>query len=162
MIGSINNLEQITQQMGQMSVQTSEPTSGQDTYKNAKPSLTSEILIVQPMDLRGKKNKYKGKHNVSHFETPKKLIVQSMELRGNKKKYKSKHKANFRKEDALNLAQDNGKQKSVVLMQPFLQHHHKMISTTLETPPGGNHSKSLQEENDPNANVFMCDHEMNI
>ena len=102
MIGFVNNLEQITQQMWQMFVQTSEPTSGQDTYKNAKPSLTSEILIVQPMDLRGEKKKYKGKHNVNPSKTPENPIVQSMELRGNKKKYKSKHNASFGEGYALN------------------------------------------------------------
>ena len=90
MIGFVNNLEQITQQMGQMSVQTLEPTTGQDMQQHAKPSLNSKILIVQSMDLRGKKNKYKGKHSVNPSQTPEKLIVQSMELRGNKKKYKSK------------------------------------------------------------------------
>ena len=43
-----------------------------------------------------------------------------MELRGKKKKYKSKQNANFRKGDALNLAQDTGKQQSIVLKKPFL------------------------------------------
>ena len=61
-----------------------------------------------------------------------------MELRVNKKKYKSKQNANFGKGDALNLAQDTGKHKSIVLMQPFLQHHHQMVATTLEPPLGGN------------------------
>ena len=46
MIGSFNNLEQITQQMGQMYVQTSKPTVGQDMQQHAKPSLNSEIIIV--------------------------------------------------------------------------------------------------------------------
>ena len=36
MIGSINNLEQITQQMGQMSVQNSEATTGWDKKQHAK------------------------------------------------------------------------------------------------------------------------------
>ena len=67
--------------------------------QHAKPYLTSEILIVQSMDLRGKNKKYKGKHNVNPSQTPKKLIVQSMELRRNKKKYKSKQNANFGKGD---------------------------------------------------------------
>ena len=47
-------------------------------------------------------------------------------------------------------------------MKPFLQHHHQMVSTTLEPLPGGNQSKSPQEGSDPNTNVFMCDHEVNI
>ena len=47
-------------------------------------------------------------------------------------------------------------------MQPFLQHHHPMVSTTLEPTPGGNQSKYLQEGNDPNAIVFIYDHEVNI
>ena len=75
-----------------------------------KPSLTSEILIIQSMYLRGKKNNYKVKHNGNPSQTLEKLIVQSTELRGNKKKYKSKKNSNFGKEDALNLAQDSGKQ----------------------------------------------------
>ena len=110
----------------------------------------------------GKNKKYKGKHNVNPSQTPKKIIVQSIELRGNKKKYKSKKNDNFGKGDALNLGQDSVQQQSIVLMQHFMQHHHQMVATTLETPPGGNHSKSPQKENDPNANVFMCDHEVNI
>ena len=85
-----------------------------------------------------------------------------MELRGNKKKYKSKKNANFWKGDALNPAQDSEKQKYTVLMQPFLQYHHQMFATMLVPLPGGNQSKSLQEGNDPNANVFMCDNEVNI
>ena len=44
-----------------------------------------------------KNKKYKGKYNVNISQTPKKLIVQSMELRGNKKKYKSKKNDNFGK-----------------------------------------------------------------
>ena len=47
-------------------------------------------------------------------------------------------------------------------MQPFLQHHHQMVATMLVTLAGGNQSKSSQEGNDPNSNVFMCDHEVNI
>ena len=86
MIGSINNLEHITQQMGKMYVQTSEPTAGQDMQQHAKPSLASKILIVQSMDLRGKKNKYKGKHSVNPSQTFEILIVRSMELKGKKKK----------------------------------------------------------------------------
>ena len=162
MICFINNLKHITQQMGQMSVQTSEPTSSEDMQKHANPSLTSEILTVQSMDLRGKKMKDKGKHSVNPSQNPEKLIVQSMELRGNKKKYKSKKNANFGKGDALNPTQDSGKQQYIVLMQHFLQHHHQMVATTLEPPLRGNQSKSPQEGNDPNANVFMCDHEVNI
>ena len=101
-VGSLNKLEQITQQMGQMFVQTSKPIVGQDMQQHAKPSVTSKILIVQRMDLRGKKKKYKGKHNVNPSQNPEKLIVQSMELRGNKKKYKSKHNASFGEGYALN------------------------------------------------------------
>ena len=37
-----------------------------------------------------------------------------------------------------------------------------MVATMLVPLPGGNRSKSPQEGNDPNANVFMCDHEVNI
>ena len=57
-----------------------------------------------------------------------------MELRGNKKRYKSKKNANFGKGDALNPAQDSGKQQSIVLMQPNLQHHHQMVDTTFIPP----------------------------
>ena len=85
-----------------------------------------------------------------------------MDLRGNKNKYKSKKNANFGKGDALNPSQDSGQQQSIELIQPFLQHHHQMVATTLVPLPKGNQSKSLQEGNDPNANVFMCDHEVNI
>ena len=60
------------------------------------------------MDLRGKKNKYKGKHDINPSQTSEKLIIQSMELRGNKKKYKSKQNANFGEVDALNPAQEIG------------------------------------------------------
>ena len=37
-----------------------------------------------------------------------------------------------------------------------------MVSTMLVPLPGGDQSKSPQEGNYPNANVFMCDHEVNI
>ena len=37
-----------------------------------------------------------------------------------------------------------------------------MVSTMLVPLPGGNQSKSQQEGNDPNVNVFMCDREVNI
>ena len=37
-----------------------------------------------------------------------------------------------------------------------------MVATMLEPMPGGNQSKSLQKGNNPNANVFMCDHEVKI
>ena len=84
MMGSVNNLENITQKMGQMFVQTSEPIVGQDMQQYVKPSPTSKLLIVQPMDLTGKK-KYKGKHNANTSQTLEELIVQSMELRGNGK-----------------------------------------------------------------------------
>ena len=47
-------------------------------------------------------------------------------------------------------------------MQPFLQHHHQMVSIALVPMQGGNQSKSLQGGNAPNVNVFMCDHEVNI
>ena len=85
-----------------------------------------------------------------------------MELRGNKKKCKSKKNTNFGKGDTLNPTQDSGKQQYIVLMKPFLQQHHQMIATTLEPLIGGNQSKSPQEGNDPNANFFMCDPEVNI
>ena len=120
MIDSINNLEQITQQMGQISIQTSEPTTSQDMRQHANPSLNFGILIVQSMDLRGKNNKYKGMHSVSPSQNPEKIVIQSMELRGNMKKYKSKQNANFGEGDALNPSQDSGKFFVVVLMQPFL------------------------------------------
>ena len=123
--------------------------------QHAKPSPNSEILIIPSMDLMGKKNNYKGKQSVNYSQTPKKLIVQSIELRGNKKKYKSKKNANFRKGYALNIAQYNGKQESIVLMQPFLQHHHQMVATTLVPLPGGYQSKPLQGGNYPNSNVFV-------
>ena len=55
MIGSVNNLEQITQQMGKMFVQNSEPTASQDMQQHINPSLNFEILIVQSMELRGEK-----------------------------------------------------------------------------------------------------------
>ena len=77
--------------------------------QHANPSLTYEIPIVQSMDIRGKKKKYKGKHNVNPSQNPEILIVQSIELRGKKKKYKSKHNANFGKGDALNPYQDSWK-----------------------------------------------------
>ena len=69
MSGFINNLEQITQQMRQMFIQTSQPTIGQDMKQHSKPSLTSKIAIVQSMGLRGKKKKYKGKHTVNPSQT---------------------------------------------------------------------------------------------
>ena len=50
------------------------------------------------MNLRRKKKKYKGKHIVNPSQTPKKPIVQSMDIRGNKKKYKSKKNANLGRE----------------------------------------------------------------
>ena len=145
-----------------MYVQTSEPAAGQDMQEHANPFPTSKILIVQSMDLRGKKKKYKGKNNVNPSQTPKNTIVQSMELRGNKKKCKSKHNANFGKVDALNPSRDTGKQQSIVLIQTFLENHHQMVATTRVPPPGGNQSKFPQEGNDPDAKVFMCDHEVNI
>ena len=114
------------------------------------------------MELSGNKKRYKGKHNFNPSQTPEKLIAQSMELRGNKNKYKTKQNYNFGKGDALNPSQDNGQKKSVVLMKRFLQHHHQMVFTTLVPLPGGNQSKSTQGGNDPNANVFMCDYEVNI
>ena len=80
-----------------------------------------------------------------------------MELRGNKKKYKSKQNANFGKGDALNPSQDSGQQQSIELIQPFLQHHHQMVATTLVPLPKGNQSKSSQEVNYPNAKL-LCDH----
>ena len=89
------------------------------------------------MELRGKK-KYKGKHSVNHSQNPEELIVRSMEHRGNEKKCKSEKNANFGEGDALNPAQDSGKQKYIGLMQPFLQHHHRRVSTTLEPTLGGN------------------------
>ena len=46
MMGSINNLEHITQQIRQMYVQASQPIIGQDMQQHAKPSLNSEIIIV--------------------------------------------------------------------------------------------------------------------
>ena len=52
--------------------------------------------------------------------TPEIIIVESMELRGKKKKYESKKNPNFGKGYSLNLAQDNGEQKSIILMQPFM------------------------------------------
>ena len=94
MMGSFKNIEKISQQIGQMFVQTSQPIASEDMQQHAKPSLTSETLIVQSMDLRGNKTKYKGKNNVNPYQTPKILIVQSMELRGNNKKYKCKHNVN--------------------------------------------------------------------
>ena len=107
-------------------------------HQHVNPSLTSEILIVQSMDLKGKKNNSKGKHHVNPSQTPEKIIVQSMELRGNNNKYKIKNNANFGEGDALNLAQDSVQQQSVVLMQPFLQYHHQMVATMLAPLPGGN------------------------
>ena len=47
-------------------------------------------------------------------------------------------------------------------MQTFLQHYHQMVATMLVPSLGGNQSKYLQGGNDPNANVFMYDHEVNI
>ena len=37
-----------------------------------------------------------------------------------------------------------------------------MVATKLAPLLGGNQSKSSHEGNDPNANVLMCDHEVNI
>ena len=88
--------------------------------QHAKPSSYSKVLIVQLMDIRGKKKKYKGKHCVNPSQTSEELIVQSMELRGNRNKYKSKQNDNFGEGDALNQAKDSGKQQSIVLIQPFL------------------------------------------
>ena len=48
--------------MGQMFVQTSEPIASQDMQQHAKPSSTSEILIIPSMELREKNNKYKFKN----------------------------------------------------------------------------------------------------
>ena len=39
MTGFINNLEQITQQMGKISIQTSQPITGQDMKQHANPSI---------------------------------------------------------------------------------------------------------------------------
>ena len=61
-----------------------------------------------------------------------------MKLKGKRKRYKSNKNANFGEGDALNPSQDNGKQQSVVLTQPFLQHHHQMVATTLIPLPRGN------------------------
>ena len=47
-------------------------------------------------------------------------------------------------------------------MQPFQKHHHQMVSTTWVPLPRGNQSKPSQGGNDPSANVFMCDHKVNI
>ena len=85
-----------------------------------------------------------------------------MELRQKKKKYNSKKNTNPWTGDALNPSQENGKKQFFVLMQPFLQHHHQMVATTLVPLAGGNQSKFPQWGNDPHANVFMCDHEVNI
>ena len=114
------------------------------------------------MELMGKNKKYKGKHIVNPSQTPKKPIVQSMDIRGNKKKYKSKKNDNFGKGDALNLGQDSVQQQSIVLMQHFMQHHHQMVSIALVPPLSGNQTKPLQGGNGSNANVFICDHEVNI
>ena len=62
----------------------------------------------------------------------------------------------------MNPTEDSGKQQSIVVMQPFLQHHHQMVATMLVPPLGGHQSKYPQEGNDPNANIFMCDNEVNI
>ena len=40
--------------------------------------------------------------------------------------------------NTLNPTQGSGKEKPFVLMQPFLQYHHQMVSTMLEPPLGGN------------------------
>ena len=61
-----------------------------------------------------------------------------MKLKGKRKRYKSNKNANFGEGDALNPSQDNGKQQSIVLMQPFLQDHHQMVATMLAPLPGGN------------------------
>ena len=90
-----------------MYVYNSEPTIGQYMQQHAKPFVTSKILIVQSMDLRGKKNKYKGKHDINPSQTSEKLIIQSMELRGNKKKYKSKQNSKFGKEIQLKIVGNN-------------------------------------------------------
>ena len=52
MMGFVNNLEQITQKMGQMFVQTLQHIAAQDMQKHDKSSLYSETLIVQSMYLR--------------------------------------------------------------------------------------------------------------
>ena len=95
--------------MGQIYVHTLQPTVGQDMQQHANPSPIYEIPILQSMYLRGKKKKYKSKQN-----------------------------ANFGKGDALNPSQDSGQQQSIELIQPFLQHHHQMVATTLVLPLGGN------------------------
>ena len=46
MMGSIYQLEHITEQMGQMSFHTSQPTSGQYMQHHANPSLISKKPIV--------------------------------------------------------------------------------------------------------------------
>ena len=130
--------------------------------QHVNPSLTFEMPISQSMDLRGKKNKYKGKHSVNPSQNFEILIVQSMELRGKKKKYKSKKNSSFGNGDAMKLAQDSGQKRYFLFIQRFLQHQHQMVSTTLVPLLEGNQSKSPQVGNDRNANVFMCDHEVSI
>ena len=50
MIGSIRQIDQLTQQMGQASVQNSQPIAVQENQQPANPTQTLEILIVQDTD----------------------------------------------------------------------------------------------------------------
>ena len=45
-IGSISQIDQLTHQMGQVSVQNSQPTASQENQQPANPTQTSEILTI--------------------------------------------------------------------------------------------------------------------
>ena len=55
------------------------------------------------------------------------------------------------------LSQHNGKQKNVVLNQPFPQQQ-KMVVAALVPPQGGNQENPPQGGNPPIANIFGLDH----
>ena len=62
-IGSIRKIDRLTQQMRQVSVQNSQPTTGQENQQPTNPAQTSEILTVQATDQKGKKKKQKKNIN---------------------------------------------------------------------------------------------------
>ena len=60
-IGSIIQIDRLTQQMGKVSVQTSQPTAGQENQQPTNPTQTSKILT----DQKGKKKKQKKNPNAN-------------------------------------------------------------------------------------------------
>ena len=56
-IGSINQIDELSQLLGHVFVQTSQPTTGQENQQPTNPAQTLEILTVQAMDRKRKKKK---------------------------------------------------------------------------------------------------------